>query len=100
MENYSIERIGIPNLDFSGELIGQSGGPSPRVKIYRTQGQKYIGQLDASQKFSNAQHFDKPFDLVAWFKNTWGITPEAEDAIEAAAKSDETFKAAWNEHVD
>ena len=29
-----------------------------------------------------------------------GITAEIEDAIEDAAKNDEAFKAAWNEHVD
>jgi hypothetical protein len=100
MENYSIERLGIPNLDFNGELIGQSAGPSPRVKIYRTQGRKYIGQFDASQKFSKAEPFDKPLEVVAWFRINWTITPEIEDAIESAAKSDETFRAAWNEHVD
>ncbi len=100
MENYSIERLGIPNLDFDGELIGQSTGATPRIKIYRTRGQKYVGQIDANQKFSNAQAFDKPDAVVAWFRNNCGITPEVEGAIEGAAGNDEGFKAAWNVHVD
>ena len=100
MESFSIERVGIPNLDFTGELIGQSGGPAPRVKIYRTQALKFIGQLNANQKISEAQHLDKAPDLINWFKNPYTIPPEAQEAIEDATNHDEVFKAAWNEHVD
>lgn len=100
MENINIERTGIPNLDFVGELIGQSGGPNPQIKIYRTQGQKYIGQTDAGQKFSKAEHFDKPANMIIWFRSTCGLGSVVEDAIEDAAKHDEAFKTAWNEHVD
>jgi hypothetical protein len=100
MEDYSIERAGIPNLDFIGELIGQSGGPSPRIKIYCTKALKFIGQLRADQKITEAQHFDKPADLINWFKNTTNITSDVQDAIEDAAKHNDAFKAAWNEHID
>ena len=100
MEDYSIERSGIPNLDFTGELIGQSDGPNPRVKIYRTKSAKFIGVMGANQKFATAQPFDKPVDLINWFKNVYGISPEVEDSIEDAAKHDDAFKAAWNVHVD
>lgn len=100
MEEISIERAGIPNLDFTGEVIGQSAGPTPRVKIYRTKGQKFIGAIKVNQVMSDAQHYDKPDGVIAWFKNNYGITPEIEDAIEDAAKHDDAFKAAWNEHVD
>ena len=102
MEDYSIERAGIANLDFTGELIGQSGGPNPRVKIYRTKDLKYIGELKADQKLAQAQHFDKPVDMISWFKvlNYGGVSPEVQDAIEDATKHDEAFKTIWNEHVD
>lgn len=103
MEDYRIERVGIANLDFTGELIGQSAAPASRIKIYRTKGLKFVGEVKVNLKMSNAQHFDKPADLITWFKNTSGtgaITLEIEDAIEDATKHDDAFKAAWNEHVD
>jgi len=100
MEDFSIERAGAPNLDFSGELIGQSTGPTPHIKIYRTKGGKYIGETNAQQKMAQAQHFDTAPIMINWFRGTTGITAEIEDAIEEAAKNDDGFKAAWNEHVD
>jgi len=102
MEDYSIERAGIANLDFTGELIGQSGGPSPKIRIYRTEALKFVGEWRADLKMAQAQHFDKPIDLINWFKilNGGGVNPDVQDAIEDAAKHDEAFKAAWNEHVD
>lgn len=100
MEDFSLERVGIANLDFTGELIGQSSGPTPRIKIYRTKANKYVGEMSANLKMAQAQHFDNPTVLINWFKNTAGITGEIQDAIEDAAKNDEAFKAAWNEHVD
>ena len=102
MEHYTIERTGIPNLDFDGEIIGTSGGTSPRVKIYRTKGLQYVAQLDANLKFSKAQHFDKPDGVIAYFRNMASPSPlpqDCEDAIEDAATHDDGFKAAWNEHV-
>ena len=103
MEDYSIERAGIPNLDFTGDLIGQSAGPAPTVKIYRTKALKYVGELRANQKFAQAQgDYDKPIDLINWFKtvNYGNLAPEVEDAIEDASKNDAGFKAAWNMYVD
>ena len=101
MEDFSIERPGIPNLDFTGELIGQSAGPVPRVKIYRTKANKFIGEVNANQKLAQAQHFENAAALITWFRNQIsGITPEIQDAIEDAVKQDDSFKAAWNEHVD
>jgi len=49
---------------------------------------------------AQAQHFDTAPIMINWFRGTSGITPEIEDAIEEAAKHDDGFKAAWNEHVD
>jgi hypothetical protein len=102
MEDCSIEREGIPNLDFTGELIGQSSGQTPRVKIYRTKGGKFVGEWRADLKMTQAQAFDKPTDLIFWFKrqNNGTISSEAQDSIEDAANHDDVFKAAWNEHVD
>jgi hypothetical protein len=102
MQDYSIERAGIANLDFTGELIGQSGGANPRVKIYRTTALKFIGENRADLKMAQAQHFDKPVDLINWLKYANGgvVTAEVQDAIEDAAKHDDAFKSAWNEHVD
>jgi hypothetical protein len=101
MEDYSIERAGMANLDFTGELIGQSSGPNPRIKIYRTKALKFVGEVRADQKMAQAQHFDNPVLLINWFRSLFNvITSEAQDAIEDAAKHDDAFKAAWNEHVD
>jgi hypothetical protein len=100
MEDFSIERAGIANLDFTGELIGQSSGPTPRIKIYRTKDKKFIGEMNANQKMAQAQNFENPQALINWFRTLVGITADIQDAIEDAAKNDEAFKAAWNEHVD
>lgn len=102
MQDYVIERNGIANLDFTGELIGQSAGPIPRVKIYRTKDLKYIGELNANQKFAQAQNFDKPADVITWFRNLncGAIPPEVQDAIEDATKHDEAFNTIWNVHVN
>jgi hypothetical protein len=100
MEDFSLERAGIANLDFTGDLIGQSTGPTPRIKIYRTKDNKFVGEMNANQKMAQAQHFDNPVALINWFRNLTGITADIQDAIEDAAKQDDAFKAAWNEHVD
>lgn len=103
MEHYSVERTGIPNLDFDGEIIGSSGGSNPCVKIYRTKGLQYIAQLDANLKFSKAQHFDKPDGVIAYFRNLAApsaLPQDCENAIEDAAVRDDGFKTAWNEHVN
>lgn len=100
MERYTIERTGIPNLDFDGEIIGTSGGASPRVKIYRTKGLQYVAQIDANLKFSKAQHFDKPDGVISYFRNVAGLTQDCEDAIEDATTHDDGFRAAWSEHVN
>ena len=101
MQDYIIERAGIANLDFTGELIGQSAGPIPRVKIYRTKDLKYIGEMGGNQKLVQAQNFDKPADVITWFKslNYGSVSPEVQDAIEDAAKHDEAFNTIWNVHV-
>ena len=102
MEDFSIERAGVANLDFTGELIGQSGGPSPKIKIYRTKALKFVGESRADLKMAQAEHFDKPIDLINWFKslNGYTVSPDVQDAIEDATKNDDAFKAAWNEHVE
>src|SRR6185312_9384314 len=103
MEDFSIERAGIPNLDFTGDLIGKSGGPTPTIKIYRTKDLKYVGELRANQKYAQAKGgFDKPIDLINWFKsvNYGSLAPEVEDAIEDATKNDGGFKDVWNEHIN
>jgi hypothetical protein len=101
-QEYSIERVGIPNLDFTGEIIGLSSGPIPQLKIYRTKAGKYIGELRADAKRSNANSFDRPGDFIVWLRSEVGnpITPAAQEAVEDAAKNDDVFKAAWNVHVD
>lgn len=103
MQDYSIERTGIPNLDFTGDLIGQNGGPVSTVKIYRTKANKYVGELRANQKFAQAQgDFNTPQDLINWFKTVnygTAITADVQDAIEDATKHDDAFKAAWNVYV-
>lgn len=101
MQDFSIVRVGKSDLVFNGELIGQSGGAKPRVKIYRTKAAKYIGEISVDAQRSDADHFDKPTDLVGWLsKHLNSITIEAQTAIEAAAKQDETFKAFWTEKVE
>ena len=102
MQDYSIERQGIANLDFTGEIIGQSNDPNHVIRIYRTAAKKFIGQWGANLKMSEAQHFDNPTLLITWFKNfnAGALRSDAQDAIEQAASNDDAFKTAWNEHVD
>jgi hypothetical protein len=101
MEDCSIERAGIANLDFTGDLIGKSSETIPTVKIFRTKGLKYVGVLGANQKLAQAENFDTPLLLINWFKSICGrVTPQVQDAIEDATKNDAAFKAAWNDHVD
>jgi hypothetical protein len=100
MQDYNIERVGQPDLVFNGDLIGQSAGAN-RVKIYRTKGGKFIAQLSVDAQRANAAHFDKPADLIAWLRtNLNSVTPEAQAAIEEAAKNDESFKRFWTERVE
>lgn len=101
-QEYSIERVGIKNLDFTGTLIGSSSGPAPLLKIYRTKAGKFIGASRADAERSNAKPFDKPDDLITWLKTEVGspINQAAQEAVEEATKNDNVFKAAWNEHVN
>jgi hypothetical protein len=101
-QEYSIERVGIKNLDFTGAIIGSSTGPVPLLKVYRTKAGKFIGSLRVDAERSNASPFEKPEDLIAWLKGEVGspISQAAQEAVEEAAKNDNVFKAAWNEHVD
>jgi hypothetical protein len=101
-QEYNIERVGIKNLDFTGTLIGSSSGPVPQLKIFRTKAGKFIGVLRADAERSNANSFDKPEDLITWLKGVIGspISQAAQEAVEEAAKNDDIFKTAWNEHVD
>jgi hypothetical protein len=101
-QEYSIERVGIKNLDFTGTIIGSSSGPVPLLKIYRTKAGKYIGAMRADAERSKAMPFDKPEDLITWLKGEVGspINQVTQEAVEEAAKNDNIFKAAWNEHVD
>ena len=101
MQDYNIERVGKPDLVFSGDLIGQSGSDRPRVKIYRTKAAKFVAVLSVDAQRAEADHFDKPADVVNWLRaHLNSITPEAQAAIEDAAKKDDSFKAFWTERVD
>jgi hypothetical protein len=51
MEDFSIERAGVANLDFTGELIGQSAGPTLLIKIYRSKAGKHVGETNANLKW-------------------------------------------------
>ncbi len=101
MQDFSIERSGVPNLDFTGELIGQNYSSNPTIKIYKTKAGKFVGQQDANLKLSRAEYFETAPLLINWFKIPHGvISPDAELAIEDAANRDDSFKTAWNVHVD
>jgi|SRR5580704_218280 hypothetical protein len=101
MQDYTIERVGRPDLDFTGELIGQSSAANARLKIYRTKGGEFIAEVRVDPQRSEANPFSKPADLVAWVRNDLGvITEEAQAAIEQAAKNDAAFETYWTEHVE
>ncbi|HZQ20450.1 MAG TPA: hypothetical protein VFA90_17280 [Terriglobales bacterium] len=101
MQTYKIERVGIADLEFDGDVIGQSAGAKPQVRIYRTNTSHYILTIAADAERARAQRFDKPIDLVNWLKAQLGsITIDAQSAIEAAAKNDDTFKTYWTERVE
>jgi hypothetical protein len=101
MQDYSIERVGMSDLVFTGDLIGQGNGDKPRVKIYRTKTGKFIGELREDAQRSDANHFDKPADLVNWLRGRLaGIPLDVQVAIESAAKLDDSFKNYWTERVE
>ena len=101
MQDFTIERVGQPNLDFTGEMIGQSSGVNPKIKIYRTKAGHYVGEIAKDSKRSDANCFDKPDLVVNWFRTlVGGISVDVQAAIEAATTKDEGFKKLWNQHVD
>ena len=100
MQDFSIVRLGKPDLVFTGDLIGKSTAAKPRCQIYRTKGGKYIGQLAIDALRSEAEPFDKPAELVNWFKSKIGLLIDVQEAIEASARQDQTFKDFWTEKVD
>ena len=73
MEEISIERSGIANLDFTGELIGQGGNPTVTIKrSIAPQAGKYVAQTNANVKYGGAEHFENPTDVINWFKKGYG----------------------------
>ena|SRR5665213_3869652 len=102
MQDFTIERVGQPNLDFNGELIGQNAEVNPRIIIYRTKAGHYVGEIKEDAKRSATCHFEKPEPVVNWFRNLSGgvIPQDVQAAIEASATKDEEFRKLWNEHID
>jgi hypothetical protein len=101
MQEFTIERPGKPDLDFTGDLIGQSAGGAPRLKIYRTKAGEFIAALRVDTERAEANPFGKAADLVAWVRNYLGsITEDAQVAIEQAAKNDAAFKTYWTERIE
>jgi hypothetical protein len=102
MQDFTIEQVGLPDLDFTGDLIGANADVNPRIRIYRTKGGQYVGAVTVDPKRSNTGHFQTPDLLVNWFKDMFNgsITPDCQTAIEAAATKDDGFKKAWNEHIE
>ena len=100
MQDYSIEQVEKPDLVFTGDVIGQSAGQTPALRIFRTKGGKFIAALLSDRTRSQTGTFDKPGDLVAWLERITSITAELQLAIENAAKNDEMFKAFWTQRVE
>ena len=101
MQDYTIERVGRPDLLFDGDLIGRSAGDKPRIKIYRTKAGKFIGEMPGDDKRAKAEHFEKPAELVAWLRGGSNfLTEEAQAAVEDAVKNDASFKSFWTERVE
>jgi hypothetical protein len=102
MEQFTIERVGLPNLDFAGELIGANVQTNPGIRIYRTKAGQYVGAIRVDARRSNVGHFATPDLLIRWFKDNAGgqVTPDVQVAIEAATTKDDGFKKAWNEHIE
>ena len=106
MQDYTVERVGKPDLAFTGELIGQSDAstfsPIPNIRIYRTKAGKFVAALAKDPKRSVADHFEKPAEVLNWLKVSAGgsINPDAQAAIEQACSKDADFKSFWTEHVD
>jgi hypothetical protein len=101
MQDFTIERVGQSDLVFNGDMIGQSGGPRPMLKIYRTKGGKFIAQVSRDAERSVAEPFDQPSLLVSWLRSLLcGISEEAQVAIEGAAKNDDAFRKFWTDRVE
>jgi hypothetical protein len=45
MAEIKIERAGMKDLVFEGDVIGKSPKDNPEVKIYRTKGGKFVGAM-------------------------------------------------------
>jgi hypothetical protein len=104
MQQFTIELVGQPNLVFEGEQIGQSEGPAPRIKIYRTKAGHYVGEIKQGGVRSDACHYDTPEQVVNWFKgqpsSCGQVTPDVQAAIEAATTKDDQFKKYWTVQID
>ena len=101
IQDYTIERVGRPDLVFNGELIGRSAGDKPHIKIYRTKAGKFIGEMAVGAERASAEHFDKPLDLVAWLRRgSSSLTEEAQAAVEDAVKNDASFKSFSTERFE
>lgn len=103
MQEYTIERLGQPNLHFAGEIVGHSEGEKPSIRIFRTKAGNFVAESRyGPQRLSaHAEHFEQPEQVVAWLRIVLGsITHEAHTAIEVAAGNDEQFKKFWNLRVE
>ena len=57
MQNFAIERVGQADLVFNGDLIGQSPGQIPLLRIYRTEAGKFIARVSRDPERSIASAF-------------------------------------------
>jgi len=113
MQEYNIARMGFAPLRFVGELIGkgttqdQTSTRWTEVTLYRAVGGKYVAGIDhrtqsqGESMSTDAQAFATPRGAIDFLKREGGkLGKPSQQAVEAAAKVDPQFAAAWGETVE
>jgi hypothetical protein len=115
-QTHTIARDGLPPIRFTGELIGHGSTKTVRgsnqnrwteAAIYRTKGGKYVVALERHSQWEGerncytAASCATAQEVITWLGEGETTLGEAsEEAVVAATKADDNFKAAWIEEVE
>lgn len=115
MNAISISRTGMPPIRFTGEIIGEgttrhhNSTRWTNVRIYATKGGKFVAEVQRRTQWqgerdtTNGNSFSTAAECIEWLAGetgTNGVGVASQEAIEAAAKVNDQFGAAWVENVE